>query len=494
MDSREGQIYDLQAGYYTSEVGVDGSDFDSLGMFERMTWKGLPQSSGPFWVSEDDEMESAPRDMKHRWKKMMQKRIIGMGSEDAGDEKQGDMAESKWKDMPMELLVRILALGDDRTVVVATGVCTGWRDSICAGVTDLSFAWCKKSVSNLVQSVAHKFSRLENCSIRRCSYLTDDAMRAAVTHWHELRSLDLTNGTRLTNVSLIALSNGCALLEKLDLSGCVGVSEAGLVGLAQHCKHLRHLNLCGCDNAGSDAALVALAQNCSGLQYLNVGWCEKITDVGVTALARGCRDLRFVDFCGCLQITDQSVIILADNCLRLRVLGFHCCRNITDLAIYSLVNSSKRRDALRSNKRSSSTGSNSRVRDRNEYPTTSRSSFGYSSAGSCSSSSGSSCNSNAISTSKGGGFDTSYLRDPAGYGLVSLNLSGCTALSAQAVQALCDTFPQLHTCPERRSVITSGCLNLTSVRCICVIEARRERLSRASRTASQPSQPRHLTL
>lgn len=141
MVTCSGQIYDLQAGYYTSEVDVDGSDLDSLGMFERMTWKGLPQSSGPFWVSEDDEMESAPRDMKHRWKKMMQKRIIGMGSEDAGDEKQGDMAESKWKDMPMELLVRILALGDDRTVVVATGVCTGWRDSICAGITDLSFAW-----------------------------------------------------------------------------------------------------------------------------------------------------------------------------------------------------------------------------------------------------------------------------------------------------------------------------------------------------------------
>lgn len=140
-----GQIYDLQAGYYTSEVGVDGSDLDSLGLSERMRRKGLPQSSsGLFWVSEDDEMESAPRDMKvtkYRWKKMMQKRIIGMGSEDAGDEKQVDSAESKWQDMPMELLVRILALGDDRTVVVATGVCSGWRDSICAGVTELSFAW-----------------------------------------------------------------------------------------------------------------------------------------------------------------------------------------------------------------------------------------------------------------------------------------------------------------------------------------------------------------
>ena len=113
---------------------------------------------------------------------------------------------------------------------------------------------CKRNVSNLVQSVAHKFSRLENCSIRRCSFLNDDAIRAVGVYWHDLRALDLTSCTRLTNIMLIAI--GCPSLEKLDLSGCVGVSEAGLVGLAQHCKHLRYLNLCGCDNACSDAALV----------------------------------------------------------------------------------------------------------------------------------------------------------------------------------------------------------------------------------------------
>ena len=142
-----GQIYDLQGGYHSSDVGVDGSDMDSLvGVPERMRRKGLLQSSGGlsqlFWVSEEDEMESAPRDMKHRWKKMTQKRITNTGSDDATDDpKQADTAECKWQDMPMELLVRILALVDDRTVVVATGVCTGWRDSICAGITELSFAW-----------------------------------------------------------------------------------------------------------------------------------------------------------------------------------------------------------------------------------------------------------------------------------------------------------------------------------------------------------------
>jgi hypothetical protein len=58
-----GQIYDLQGGYHSSDVGVDGSDMDSLvGVPERMRRKGLLQSSGGlsqlFWVSEEDEMDS----------------------------------------------------------------------------------------------------------------------------------------------------------------------------------------------------------------------------------------------------------------------------------------------------------------------------------------------------------------------------------------------------------------------------------------------------
>lgn len=420
----------------------------------------------------------------------MQTRAIEVDFEDADTEIQVvDTVQSKWHDIPMELLVRILALVDDRTVVLATGVCAGWRDSICTGVIGISFNWCKRNVSQLVPSVAHKFSRVESCSIRRCTFLNDDAIKAVGSHWHDLRSLDLTNSARLTNISLVALADGCPLLQKLDLSGCTGISEAGLVELAQHCKDLRHLNICGCHNAGSDAALEALAQNCSALRYLNVGWCAQITDVGVTALALGCSDLRFLDFCGCLQITDQSVIVLADHCLRLRVLGFHCCRNITDLAMYALVNASKRRDTSRSNKRSSSTSFTTRVREGAECysssSSSSRSSLPWSSPGSC-------CNdTNAASFSKisDGGFDTSYLPDPAGHGLVNLNISGCTALSSQAVQAVCDAFPQLHTCPERNSLLIGGCLNLTSVGCICVIEARRERLNRISRAAGDPSYP-----
>jgi F-box and leucine-rich repeat protein 1 (S-phase kinase-associated protein 2) len=47
-----------------------------------------------------------------------------------------------WKDLPMELLLRIMSLvGDDRMVIVASGVCTGWRDTLGWGVANLSLSW-----------------------------------------------------------------------------------------------------------------------------------------------------------------------------------------------------------------------------------------------------------------------------------------------------------------------------------------------------------------
>ncbi|KAL0678744.1 hypothetical protein Bca4012_006725 [Brassica carinata] len=166
----------------------------------------------------------------------------------------------EWKDIPVELLMRILPLVDDRNVIAASGVCSGWRDAISLGLTRLRLSW----------------------------YLSDS---------------------------------------------------------------LKHNHL-----------FSAIGNNCNQMQSLNLGRCEKISDDGVMSLAYGCPDLRTLDLCGCVLITEE---------------------------------------------------------------------------------------------------------------LRSLNISQCTALTPSAVQAVCDTFPALHTCSGRHSLVMSGCLNLTSVHCACILQAHR---------------------
>lgn len=115
-----------------------------------------------------------------------------------------------------------------------------------------------------------------------------------------------------------------------------------------------------------------------------------------------------------IVIADDSVIALANRCPHLRSLGLYFCKNITDRAMYSLAQSKVNNKMWGS------------VKERNEED-----------------------------------------------GLKTLNISQCTSLTPPAVQAVCDSFPSLHTCSGRHSLIMSGCLNLTSVHCVCAGHAHR---------------------
>ncbi|KAL2232313.1 F-box protein SKP2A-like [Sesamum indicum] len=347
--------------------------------------------------------------------------LENMNRSDSGGEVGGGLGGglriSEWKDIPVELLLRILSLVDDQTVIVASGVCHGWRDAISWGLTHLSLSWCKKNMNNLVLSLVPKFTKLQVLILRQDTpQLQDDAVEKIATYCHDLQELDLSKSFRLTDRSLYALAHGCQDLVKLNISGCSAFSDSALGYLTGFCRKLKFLNLCGCVRAATDRALKAIGYNCNQLQSLNLGWCDRVGDEGVKSLAYGCPDLRALDLCGCVLITDESVIALANNCLHLRSLGLYYCQNITDRAMYSLAQS--------------------RVKNKHQVwaPVKNR-----------------------------------YEEE----GLTNLNISQCTALTPPAVQALCDSFPALHTCPGRHSLIISGCLNLTSVHCACAVQAHR---------------------
>ncbi|XP_075495567.1 F-box protein SKP2A-like [Primulina tabacum] len=325
---------------------------------------------------------------------------------------------SDWKDIPAELLLRILSLVDDQTVIVASGVCHGWRDAISWGLTHLSLSWCKKDMNDLVLSLVPKFTKLQVLILRQDSpQLLDDAVETIAQYCSDLQELDLSKSFRLTDRSLYALAHGCPNLLKLNISGCSAFSDSAVGYLSGFCRKLKSLNLCGCAKAASDRALKAIGSNCNNLQSLTLGWCDRVGDEGVKSLAYGCPGLRALDLCGCVLITDESVIALANNCLHLRSLCLYYCQYITDKAMYSLAQR--------------------RVKNKHEMWTSAR---------------------------------TNRQEEE---GLTNLNISQCTALTPPAVQALCDSFPALHTCPGRHSLIISGCLNLTSVHCACGVQTHR---------------------
>ena len=67
--------------------------------------------------------------------------MLGGGAKSGGKVKMEGGVITDWKDIPMELLLQIVSLVDDQTVIMASGVCRGWRDAICLGLTHLSLSW-----------------------------------------------------------------------------------------------------------------------------------------------------------------------------------------------------------------------------------------------------------------------------------------------------------------------------------------------------------------
>eukprot|EP00250_Pteridium_aquilinum_P017324 c23572_g1_i2 orf=1123-2619(-) len=59
--------------------------------------------------------------------------------------------------------------------------------------------------------------------------------------------------TKVTDLGVVALAEGCPALQVISLAGCNAVSVASLRALAFHCKHMKALLLPGCTKINDDA-------------------------------------------------------------------------------------------------------------------------------------------------------------------------------------------------------------------------------------------------
>ncbi|CAN6824134.1 unnamed protein product [Brassica oleracea] len=113
----------------------------------------------------------------------------------------------EWKDIPVELLMRILP--------------------------------CNNNMNSLVLSLAPKFVKLQTLILRQDKpQLEDNAVEAIAIHCHELQELDLSKSLRLTDRSLYSLAHGCPNLTKLNLSGCTSFSDKAITYLTRSCRNL----------------------------------------------------------------------------------------------------------------------------------------------------------------------------------------------------------------------------------------------------------------
>ncbi|PPE01207.1 hypothetical protein GOBAR_DD01763 [Gossypium barbadense] len=189
------------------------------------------------------------------------------------------------------------------------------------------------------------------------------------------------------------------------------LEDTAVETIAKFCHDLQDLDLSKSFKVG-DRSLYALAHGYRNLTKLNISGCTSFSDEGVEYLTKFCRKLKILNLCGCVKAaTDCALQAIGD--LGVMSLAYGC----PDLRCLDL------------------------------------------------------CGCVRIIGIAFIGFI---------FGICSVNgrqtlhaLKMKTALTPSAVQALCDTFPALHTCSGRHSLVMSGCLNLTSVHCACAVQSHR---------------------
>ncbi|KAF9247354.1 RNI-like protein [Melanogaster broomeanus] len=157
--------------------------------------------------------------------------------------------------------------------------------------------------------------KLRTLMLARCPQLTDGAFPSPIKKGVKPatgseKPLPHRPLTWLDELPPLVLRHTAVDLRVLDLSYCTKLTDEAVEGLMVHAPSLHTLSLAGCSNL-TDKSLEYICKLGVQLGTLNLAHVSQITDVGIIKLARSCLQLRSVDLAFCRLLTDMSVFELA---------------------------------------------------------------------------------------------------------------------------------------------------------------------------------------
>lgn len=221
--------------------------------------------------------------------------------------------------------------------------------SNCRKLKSLCVAKCMgiKDIPTSEALVLAPCETLRSLTIRNCPGFGSTSLATVGKLCPQLHYLDLSGLYGITDASILPLLESCESgLVKVNLTDCLNLSDEVVLSLARlHGQTLQVLNLDGCRKV-SDASMVAVAENCAMLNDLDVSKCS-ITDSGVAALSHGVQtNLQILSLSGCTMVSRKSVAALRKLGKSLLGLNLQHCNSITGSAIELLMESLWRCDIL----------------------------------------------------------------------------------------------------------------------------------------------------
>lgn len=163
--------------------------------------------------------------------------------------------------------------------------------------------------------------------------VTDEGLCSITRHCHNLQELCLSLLTKVTCVTLLPIfhdQDRASKIHKLYLS-CKQLDPTVMSVVALTCHELRLLELSGVTSV-TDEVLFQLAENCPKLTHLAVKGCLQLTDSSVCEVVRRC-PIESLVVSGIHNLTDKCIFVLANTRPELKELFLNGCSQITPAAV-----------------------------------------------------------------------------------------------------------------------------------------------------------------
>lgn len=244
----------------------------------------------------------------------------------------------------------------------------------CHRLQGLNISGCRQVSNESLAQLAESCRFLKRLKLNECGQLNDAAVLAFANHCPNILEIDLHQCTGIGNEPVSALLAkeqslrelrlaGCELIDDgaflvlppfrtyenlriLDLTSCSRLTDRAVEKIIEVAPRLRNLVLAKCSNI-TDVAVHAIAKLQKNLHYVHLGHCRHITDDAVKRLVRSCNRIRYIDLGCCTNLTDESVTLLA-ALPKLKRIGLVKCANITDKSMYALATANDHRSQYRS--------------------------------------------------------------------------------------------------------------------------------------------------
>ncbi|RWS27627.1 F-box/LRR-repeat protein 14-like protein [Leptotrombidium deliense] len=188
----------------------------------------------------------------------------------------------------------------------------------------LDLAGCSNVTNNVLHTIRCELKRLRHLNLRSCRNITDSGIaklcgqvansacestaetsKERVVENVALEYLGLQDCQKLTDEALKHISAGLKNLKSINLSFCSGITEFGLKHLST-VSNLQELNLRSCANI-TDIGIKYLSEAGLRLRVLDISFCDKIGDQSLSFVSHGLNSLQSLSLNSC-SISDEGLM------------------------------------------------------------------------------------------------------------------------------------------------------------------------------------------